>query len=170
MPSVSAARPGRVKTWTRPAAAAGIRAHRRFGPRRPSCYRDRVVSPEERFQRVNRLAIRWLVWSVGAGVFTAALGVFFWRLEWAVAAGAGCIAVIWGFLGSLSWASAEGAHRLEAAVAQAALNRRIRAGTAEPERGSISLTSPDATAGLSLPEGRAAVSEGTKSESQPRRL
>ena len=108
------------------------------------------MSAEERVDRMNRLALVLLSSSALTGLACTALGAWLWTLEWAVAAGVGGIAVTWGFLGSLSWISVVGAAQVERAAANAALNRRIRAGTAETERGTMSLVPVEEGGDLSL--------------------
>ena len=106
---------------------------------------------EKSVERMNRLALVLLGTSAVIGLACTGLGMLFWALEWAVAAGIGGIALVWGFLGSLSWAASAGAERVEQAVTTASIHRRLRAGTADPQRAAVSLVEADAVGQLSAP-------------------
>ncbi len=112
---------------------------------------SKPVTPDERFDRINRYALVLLGTSAAIGAACTLLGVWLWTLEWAVAAGIGATAVVWGFVGSLSWVTSEGAARIEAATASAAVHRRLRAGTAEPARAGLSLVADSAEGAVSPP-------------------
>ena len=107
-----------------------------------------MASEDARFDRVNRIARRWMIGSLIGGGVIVGIGGWLGALELAVMAGVVSVAVIWGFLGSLSLLSAEGAVRVQRSLTTARINRRIRAGTAEPTRGAVSMTAYDDTGAL----------------------
>ena len=127
----------------------GRRAAEHFG-----CYSDRVATDgDQRFSILfDRLALVWLGASAMAGLGLTVLGTVLWPIEWAVALGVGSLALVWGFLGTLSLISAAGATRLEQAVATRAIQRRVRAGDAEPTRAALSLVPSNDAGTLSDPQ------------------
>lgn len=97
---------------------------------------------ERRFHEVNRVAV-WVFFGGPVLAGTASmLGLLFFPLtllELAMVA-VTTLGVVWGFLGSISWVTAESIHRVEV---EAERRRLIRGSIERPDAGQLSLLGPD---------------------------
>lgn len=112
------------------------------------------------FERVGRYAVGWLAVS---GLVGPALGVVagtWWSAQWGVAVGVSVVAVCWGFLGTLSLASAHTTRWVSTRIEHAALVRQVASGRAEPERGAVALVPKKTDGALSAGQLEGALSAG----------
>lgn len=109
---------------------------------------DRPAESERRFSAINRVALGLFASAPVAGLLAGGilLGIGV-SAQSAVAGGCVFLAVLWGFLGSLSWVTAVGAETTARALATIVDERRaIATACVDPDHGNLSLA-PEGEAG-----------------------